>query len=867
MFSNVFGSIFDTNEKQLNKLHPFVKKVNDFEEAVSSWREDDFKNKTREWQETLRDMVPTEQQKFLDRILPEAFAMVREAASRTVGMRHYDVQVMAALTLHWGKIAEQKTGEGKTLTATMPLYLNSLTGDGCHLVTPNDYLSRHGAGWMGDVYKYLGLNVGVIMQEKAFVYDPDYENTFFQDDYARHLKEVERQEAYQCDVTYGTNHEFGFDYLRDNMTYKLEDMVQTCPSGSYGIHNYAIVDEVDSILIDVARTPLIISTAHAQPTDRYHEANKIVKGLIKDIDFEVDEKFRNSTLTELGIRKVEKLLNIDNLYEQDFEMVHLIEEALIANTLYERDRDYVVKDDQVIIVDQFTGRLLMSNRYSHGLHQAIEAKEGVTIQEESRTLAEISYQNYFRMYKKLAGMTGTAATEAEEFNKIYDLDVIVIPTHRPLARIDHNDLVYKTESGKFKAVADDIEERYKNGQPVLVGTTSVEKSQLLHNYLDRKKIPHEILNAKNHEREALIIAQAGKKGSVTISTNMAGRGVDIILGGDPPEEGTQEEVKEIGGLHVIGTERHESRRIDNQLRGRSGRQGDPGSSRFFVSLQDDLMRIFGGARVEKLMDKFGLDDNTPLEAGMVSKSIENAQKKVEGFNFDRRKSLVEMDDVMNVHREVVYKLRRRVLEAAEGIEEHEDWLIAQLEEKTGFDSSIWEENKGKLGKDRWLRVVGSLGLPVVDLFWMEHLVDMDQLKEGIGLRGYAQRDPMVEYKKEGHARFDVLVQRIYSTIADRLSKTRVEESSVGAGPQRVLQTSAAQARYQGDLELGVSEEASLVSQASGNPGSPGSSAPLTDSIGRNLNVKKVGSSDEKVGRNDPCPCGSGKKYKYCHGRS
>jgi len=862
MLQKLIGVFFDTNEKQLKKIEPILKQVNSFEEEFKSLPDEKILEKTAQWKEQLAPKTYEEKQKLLDQILPEAYALVREVTRRVQNIRLHDVQILAGIALHQGKVAEQKTGEGKTNTATLPLYLNGLTGDGCHLVTPNDYLSRHGAGWMGAVYTKLGLKVGVIMQEKAFVFDLFHENPAFQDDYAKHLREVDRQEAYKCDITYGTNHEFGFDYLRDNMKYQLNELVQTCPNGAFGVHNFAIVDEVDSILIDVARTPLIISTSHAQPTDRYHEANNIVKTLLKGTDYEVDEKFRNSTLTELGIRKVEKHLGISNLYEQDFEMVHLIEEALIANTLYERDRDYVVKDGQVVIVDQFTGRLLFSNRYSHGLHQAIEAKEGVAIQEESRTLAEISYQNYFRMYNKLAGMTGTAATEAEEFKKIYNLDVLVVPTHHPIARIDYNDIVYKTESGKFKAVADEIEEKYKKGQPVLVGTTSVEKSQLLHNFLERKKIPHEILNAKNHEREALIIAQAGRPGAVTVSTNMAGRGVDIILGGDPPTKEEQEKVKESGGLHVIGTERHESRRIDNQLRGRAGRQGDPGSSRFFVSLQDDLMRIFGGAKVEALMNRFGLDDNTPLEAGIVSKSIENAQKKVEGFNFDRRKSLVEMDDVMNVHREVVYKLRRRILEVISGDETHKDWLLQQLEEKAGFDPLVWEQNIQKVGKEVWSQILAQIALPVIDVMWMDHLVDMDQLKEGIGLRSYAQRDPMVEYKTEGHARFEILIQQMYASISDRLQKLKIEENTSRQGftaPERILEKQMAKAdSKRGTLETGVSEELDLMQESA--------KGKVVDSYGRALEVKEVSSGAETIGRNDPCPCGSGKKYKYCHGK-
>jgi len=797
--------------------------------------------------------------------LPEAFALAREAAKRTLGQRMYDVQLMSGITLHQGKIAEQRTGEGKTLTATLPLYLNSLTGRGVHLVTPNDYLSRHGAGWMGQVYEKLGISVGVVMQSRAFVYDSEFEGHEFDDSYAVHLKESSRQESYKCDVVYGTNHEFGFDYLRDNMVRKLDSMVQTNPVGEWGVHNFAVVDEVDSILIDVARTPLIISTRDSKPSDRYTDANRIVSTLAKDTDYDLDEKRRNATLTDLGIRRVERLLGVDNLYEQDFEMVHLIEQALIANVLYEKDKDYVVKGSKVVIVDQFTGRLLPTNRYSHGLHQAIEAKEGVTIQEESKTLAEISYQNYFRMYSKLAGMTGTAATEAEEFYKIYKLDVVVIPTNKPIARKDYNDVVYKTEAAKFRAVADDIEERNKEGQPVLVGTTSVERSELLHSLLQRRGIDHEILNAKNHEREANIISQAGRKGSVTISTNMAGRGVDIILGGDPctPEE--QEEVKSLGGLHVIGTERHESRRIDNQLRGRSGRQGDPGSTRFYVSFQDDLMRIFGGDKVEGLLNRFGMEENVPLEASIVTKSIESAQKKVEGFNFDTRKRLVEMDDIMNVHREVIYKLRRRILDIEAGNAEDESWLVDKFIDH-GFGEELdWEKRKNEFGSQNWLAIVSDLALPVIDRLWMDHLVDMSQVREGIGLRGYAQRDPMVEYKREGHERFELLVQRVYASVGERLvhvsknvDPAALEKQEKNALPKDVTYK-------KGELETGVSDEAALVQGKSASLSAKQQPRMVKDDLGRTLNIEEVVSGKEKVGRNDPCPCGSGKKFKRCHG--
>ncbi|HAZ29532.1 TPA: preprotein translocase subunit SecA, partial [candidate division WWE3 bacterium] len=566
----LLSGLLDTNQRQLNIIKPLVAEINKLEDWAKGLSQDQMQSQTAEWIEAIKGKSDSEAKNYLNEILPKAYALVREASVRTLQKRHFDVQMLAGIVLHQGKISEQKTGEGKTLTATLPLYLNALTGMGVHLVTPNDYLSRHGAGWMGPVYNYLGLQVGVIMQERSFVYDLAFQNSEFQDEYAIHLRETPRKEAYQCHITYGTNHEFGFDYLRDNMERNVKEVVQTNPNGEYGAHHFAIVDEVDSILIDVARTPLIISTTAQKPSERYKNANQIVKGLIKNQDYEVDEKFRTSTLTDLGIRRVERMLGVVNLYEQDFEMVHLMEQALTANSLYEKDKDYVVKEGKVVIVDQFTGRLLPSNRYSHGLHQAIEAKEGVLVQQESKTLAEISYQNYFRMYTKLAGMTGTAQTEAEEFYKIYKLEVVSIPTNNPLVRKDLNDVIYKTGAAKFKAVADEIVERNKIGQPVLVGTTSVEKSQMLHELLSRRGVKHEILNAKNHEQEALIIAQAGSKGAVTVSTNMAARGVDIILGGDPPDAKEQEAVKAAGGLHVIGTERHEARRIDNQLRGRSG---------------------------------------------------------------------------------------------------------------------------------------------------------------------------------------------------------------------------------------------------------------------------------------------------------
>lgn len=879
-------NLFDSNEKQIKSLLPIVEQINAQEKVAEKLSDEQIREKTATLKKEFLALSDKKHSEHLDKTLPEAFSLVREAAKRTLNQRHYDVQLMAGIALHQGKIAEQKTGEGKTLTATLPLYLNALTGKGVHLVTPNDYLSRHGAGWMGQVYDFLGIQVGVIMQERAFVYDASYKSSEFKDEYAVHLKEVSRQEAYKSDIIYGTNHEFGFDYLRDNMARSLEDIVQTSPRGDFGIHNFAVVDEVDFVLIDVARTPLIISTTASQPTERYHSADQIVRQLTKDQDYEVEEKFRNVALTDFGIRRVEKLLGVKNLYEEDFEMVHLIEQSLSANFLHEKNKDYVVKDGAVIIVDQFTGRLLPTNRFSHGLHQAIEAKEGVTIQQESKTLAEISYQNYFRMYDKLAGMTGTAITEAEEFYKIYELDVLVIPTNRPLARRDFNDVVYKSEAAKFKAVADEIEQKHNAGQPVLVGTTSVEKSELLHTFLKRRKIKHEILNAKNHEREALIVAQAGKEGAVTISTNMAGRGVDIILGGDPSTKDEANKVRELGGLHVIGTERHESRRIDNQLRGRSGRQGDNGSSRFYVSLQDDLMRIFGGAKVENLMNKFGVDDNVPLEASIVSRAIENAQKKVEGFNFDSRKRVVEMDDVINVHRGVVYKLRYRILELAAKnnkettvSEEKKDTLnetVNWIKGKLNLGDN-WDKFEEQFGKRQWFEIIAQLGLPVIDMLWMEHLVDMDHLREGIGLRGYAQKDPMVEYKREGHERFEILISQMYNMIADRLSRIELGVNKKGSLTSAISQKQrlAGSLDYkQGEFESGVASEAALISQQAQNvTGNSGASSqnPQDTTIktpdGRTLKFEAVKSKADKIGRNDPCPCGSGKKYKKCHGKN
>ena len=834
-------SFLDPNNREIKKLSKIVSEINSLEQEVVNLTEDEIKELTKNWQEEFAILSHDKKAEKMNQILPKAFALVREVSKRVLNKRHYDVQLMAGVALHQGKISEQKTGEGKTLTATAPLYLNALTGDGAHLVTANDYLAKHGAGWMAPVYNYLGLKVGVIAGGGAYLYDSSFIDETEADEYIRNLKPCPKKEAYQADITYGTNHEYGFDYLRDNMVVELPQKVQTNPLGDFGVHNFAIVDEVDFVLIDVARTPLIISAPDAKPTDRYYESAKIVKTLVKGSDYLVEEKFQNANLTDIGIRKVERLLNISNLYEQDFQMVHLIEQALKARALFEKDRDYIVKDGKVIIIDQFTGRLLPDNRFSNGLHQAIEAKENCVIKEESKTLAEISYQNYFRMYKKLAGMTGTAETEAEEFKKIYNLDVVAIPTNNKVTRIDQPDIVYKTEPGKFKAVADEIEKRHKFGQPVLVGTTSVEKSELLHELLKRRGIKHEILNAKNHEKEASIIAQAGKKGAVTVSTNMAGRGVDILLGGDPASSEEREEIKNLGGLFVIGTERHESRRIDNQLRGRSGRQGDVGESRFFISLQDSLMRIFGGSQIESLMTSMGLDDTTPIESSMVSKSIERAQKRVEGFNFDRRKQVVEIDDVISVHRNVIYKLRDKVLNIGY-YGTGEDWLFEKLEKFGNLDvQNDWSRIKSQLGTEDFLNFVSKIILPIIDENWMSHLVDMDQVKDGIGLKGYAQRDPMVEYKREGHERFEILMHKIYSDTVERLRNIQNVEKVKVEKNVAIEKISYNQNDYSG---FGSEEKSK-------------STKPQTI----------VKDDSQKVGRNDPCFCGSGKKFKNCHGKS
>jgi len=796
---NFLTKFLDLNQKEVDRLQKTVVLINSQEDKIKKLKTEDFKKKTEEYKKRI------EKGESLESILPESYALVREATYRTLGMRHFDVQMMAATALFEGRVAEQKTGEGKTLSAVPALYLRALTGKGSHLVTVNDYLARRDAGWNGEVFDALGLTVGVIVGEnKSYIYDPNYTDDSHGDTRLSHLKQVTRKESYAADITYGTNNEFGFDYLRDNMVGDLFEMVQRG-------HYFAIVDEVDSILIDEARTPLIISAPDTEPTKKYYEFSQLVQKLNPDTDFKIDEKAKSASLTEVGIAKVEKILKIDNLYEKDFQSIHHIENALRARSLYLIDRDYVVKDNQVIIVDEFTGRLMVGRRWSDGLHQAVEAKEGVVIQQESKTLATISFQNYFRMYDHLSGMTGTAATEAEEFKKIYKLEVVVIPTHRDMVRRDIGDIIYKNLRAKYTAIVNDIEERYKNGQPVLVGTTSIDKNEIISQYLKNKKIPHNVLNAKNHEKEAAIIADAGKPKGVTVATNMAGRGVDIILGGSKPEnkkdiekwEKLHQEVIESGGLHVIGTERHESRRIDNQLRGRAGRQGDAGSSRFYLSLEDDLMRIFGGEQIKSLMDRLKIPEDQPIENSLVAKAVEQSQVKVEGFHFDTRKRLVEFDDVANQQREIVYKLRRKVLESSDlkneilekltqkatslsnyqdkemilagflevvpfdevsikgfkkEIVKHDDpETLAMLLTKVVTDAHTSREKQVGIETMRKIEKFAYLGS--IDHLWIDHIDTVDDLREAIGLRAYGQRDPLVEFKSEAYQMFELVFRK------------------------------------------------------------------------------------------------------------
>jgi len=885
--ANFLKAIFGTkNDREIKSMQSLVEQVNLEEEALKSLSDDQLQAKTVEFKARLADGTAE-----LEDLLPEAFAVVREAAIRTLGMRHFDAQVIGGIVLHNGRIAEMKTGEGKTLAATMPVYLNALTGKGVHVVTVNDYLARRDAAWMGTVYKFLGLTVGVILND---------------------LDDSERQKAYGSDITYGTNNEFGFDYLRDNMKFSLEDYVQR------PLH-YAIVDEVDSILIDEARTPLIISGATDDSTEKYYVIDKAMRKLVQKnqaldepTDYELDEKSRSVTLTESGVVNVEALLKVDNLYEPtQIETLHHVNQALKAHVLFKRDVDYVVKDDKVLIVDEFTGRLMEGRRYSDGLHQALEAKEGVKIERENQTLAAVTFQNYFRMYDKLSGMTGTADTEAIEFSQTYNLSVVVVPTNEPMIRIDNPDVIFKTGKEKYNAVVEEIITRHKAGQPALVGTISIEDSEYLGKVLERRKIKHEVLNAKFHEKEAAIISQAGRKGAVTIATNMAGRGTDIVLGGNPEmmagdklnDEMTLEEREEVlarfkeqcdaereevlaaGGLHILGTERHESRRIDNQLRGRSGRQGDPGSSRFYLSLEDDLMRIFGSERIAKVMDTLGIEEGEPIEHNMISKAIENAQRRVEGHNFDIRKQLLEYDDVMNQQRATVYGLRREVLgndnlrdlvinyaddvveemlEASTGksrnpaewdydsltvglhrtfalpvdfspeselmLIDNEKSLCTRLQELVQDNYSVREK---EMGDETVRQLEKIILLHTIDSLWKDHLYAIDQLKEGIGLRGYGQQNPLRAYQSEGFEMFAEMIERIKEDVIGQLfhvQVTREEEVE--------------------ELDQQARQETEFV---------------LSRGQGAEAKQKPV-VGGQKVGRNEPCPCGSGKKYKKCCGK-
>lgn len=894
LLRKVIGS---KNERELKRMWPVVAKINEFETQMQALSDESLRAKTAEFKERHS------RGESLEALLPEAFAVCREGGRRVLGMRHFDVQLIGGMVLHSGKIAEMKTGEGKTLVATLPAYLNAISGKGVHVVTVNDYLARRDSEWMGRLYGFLGLSVGVIVHG---------------------IDDEQRRQNYAADITYGTNNEFGFDYLRDNMKFSLDDYVQRG-------FNYAIVDEVDSILIDEARTPLIISGPTEDSTDKYYIINQIIprleRGEVKEVeantlsgkkksytgDYTIDEKAKSATLTEQGVAKVEKLLKVENLYDpRNIETLHHVNQALRAHAMYRRDVEYVVKDGEVIIVDEFTGRLMPGRRWSDGLHQAVEAKEGVRIESENQTLATITFQNYFRMYKKLSGMTGTADTEAEEFHKIYKLDVTVIPTNRPLLRPDYPDVIYKTEKEKFDAVIKDIKEHYEKGQPCLVGTISIEKSEVLSELLRKQAIPHYVLNAKQHEKEAEIVVQAGRKGAITIATNMAGRGTDIVLGGNPEgmlkqwrsanPEATDEqaadmlaqfkeqcarehdEVVALGGLHIIGTERHESRRIDNQLRGRSGRQGDPGSSRFYLSLQDDLLRIFGSERVAKIMDFLKIEEGEAITHAMINKSIENAQKKVEAHNFEIRKHLIDYDDVMNKQREVIYTQRREIL-GGEDIREsfmemlgdtvddivkayaydkdaplewdweslsetvyrcfslqldlsremvarlNADGLRSMLQEQTRV---ILERKAEELGDELLDHLIKVVMLQAIDVHWKDHLLNIDHLKEGIGLRGYGQKDPKQEYKKEAYQLFMEMILRIREETVEKVFWVQIERE------EDVEQ-----------LEEEQVERSRKMFQS------------LTDNEERSTEPAK---SKKSAGRNEMCPCGSGKKYKKCCGK-
>ena len=817
--SKIFGN---ANERSVKELEPIVAQINAFEESIKVISDEQLKAKTLEFKERLGSG------QTLDDILPEAFALVRETARRTRAERHFDVQIAGGILLHKGSIAEMRTGEGKTLVATLPAYLNALTGKGVHIVTVNDYLSRRDATWMGQVYSALGISVGVINHEASFIYDESHttkaedserDNEGFYKIVYDFLRPVTRREAYAADITYGTNNEFGFDYLRDNLAYNPVGLVQR-------EHNYAIVDEVDSILIDEARTPLIISGPAADSGSLYTQFAGIAGRLIESEDYTKDEKLKAIVLTDKGIEKTEKILGVENIYtEKGIKYVHHLETAVRAKALFLKERDYVVKDGKVVIVDAFTGRLQPGRRWSEGLHQAIEAKEGVKVEQESRTYGSITFQNYFRMYKKLSGMTGTALTSAEEFAKVYGLEVAAVPTNKPSKRTDHNDLVFQNEKGKFMAVAKHVKSLQSKGQPVLIGTVSIDKNEMLSSYLTREGVRHNILNAKNHENEGAIIADAGKKSAVTVATNMAGRGVDIKLGGTHATDLEHEEVKSLGGLFVLGTERHEARRIDNQLRGRSGRQGDMGETQFFVSLEDDLMRIFGSDKIKNMMGKFGIKEDEPIESRLVSRSIEGAQEKIEGFHFDSRKHVLEYDDVLNFQRKLIYGRRRVILSGSS--EEVELYLSEIMAGSDELEQALTKKREEL--KETFLPAIRQLLLQIIDMLWLEHLEAMDYLRNSVRLRAYGQRDPLIEYKREGLAMFKELEANLIANITHMLPNV---------GGVRI----SAQEKNLQEVRQGAEQITTAVK-------------PLGHSGFTAVN--------KNVGRNDPCPCGSGLKYKRC----
>ncbi len=808
---SLFG---DASSKFIKDAGNIVARINGLEASFLEMQNEDFPKRTQDFKNRLAEG------ESLDDILPEAFTLVREAAKRNLKERHYDVQLVGGLVLHRGKIAEMKTGEGKTLVATLPVYLNALAGKGVHVVTVNDYLARRDAVLMGQIYNFLGLSVGVInSQNVSYLYDPMHNELDLQRDQVGEfkivydfLKPCSRREAYNADITYGTNHEYGFDYLRDNLATSVNQLVQRG-------HYFAVVDEVDSILIDEARTPLIISSPSGDSEDFYVKFYQIAKQLKRDTDYTVDEKLKAISLTDAGITKAENLLGISNIYtEKGIKYVHHLETAVKAQAIFEKDKDYVVKEGEVIIVDPFTGRLQPGRRWSEGIHQAIEAKEGVKIEKETRSSGSITFQNYFRFYQKLSGMTGTAETSAEEFIKVYGLDVIVVPTNREVVRQDHSDLIFQTEKGKYQAIARKVKELNVKGQPVLIGTISIERNELLSTYLRQEGVQHTILNAKNHEKEGEIIAQAGKFGAVTIATNMAGRGIDIKLGGNPVVKEEYEKVKNAGGLFVLGTERHEARRIDNQLRGRSGRQGDPGETQFFVSLEDDLMRVFGAERIKGMMGRFGIPEDQPIENRFISSTLEGAQAKIEGFHFDSRKNTLEYDDVMNRQRQAIYSRRQKMMQA--GKEDIEN-LLTEVSLGREEVEKVIAEKKVKLGEEPFLDTVRRIALYATDALWMEHIEAMDYLRSSVNLRAYGQREPIVEYKKEGLRMFKEMDEAFKEQVVSLISTINEPAKQNAEEPQEIL----------------------LESHKESNE-----------------------FAEKNIGRNDPCPCGSGKKYKKCHGK-